>query len=85
MQYLTVNDQQLAYEMMADLGTGRREKITTTDFKENIRAFVPTAEIQAMRLVNISGTEENRIARSTAPQLRKWNSEFTLTRFSMNY
>lgn len=36
--------------MTADLGTGRRKKITTTDFKEDIRAFVPTAEIQATRL-----------------------------------
>ena len=65
--------------MMADLGTGRRERITTTDHKENIRAFVPTAEIQPTRLVNISGTEENRIARSTAIQLKGWNSEWTLT------
>ncbi len=83
MQYLTFDYQQLAYEMMADLGTGRREKITTTDFKENIRAFVPTAEIQATRLVNISGTEENRIARKTVSQLKEWNSECTLTCYSM--
>ena len=83
MQYLTFDYQQLAYEMMADLGTGRREKITTTDFKENIRAFVPTAEIQATRLVNISGTEENRIARKTFSQLKEWNSECTLTCYSM--
>ena len=69
--------------MMADLGTGRREKITTTDFKENIRAYVPTAEIQSTRLVNISGTEENRIARNTTSQLKEWNSECTLTRFSI--
>ena len=53
--------------MMADLGTGRREKIMTTDFKENIRAFVPTAEIQATRLANTRGTEENRIARKAGP------------------
>lgn len=84
MQCLTFNYQQLAYEMMADLGTGRREKITTTDFKENIRAFVPTAEIQATRLANISGTEENRIARKAAPRLQEWNSECTFTRFLMN-
>ena len=64
---------------MANLGSGRRERITTTDFKENIRAFVPTAEIQPTRLVNISGTEENRIARSAASQLNRWNSKWTLT------
>ena len=79
MQNLTPNQQQLAYEMMADLGTQRRERITTTDFKENIRAFVPTADIERTRLANVSGTEEHRIARSTAPQLKGWNSEWTLT------
>ena len=67
MQYLTFDYQQLAYEMMADHGTGRREKITTTDFKEDIRACVPTADIQATRLANISGVEENRIARKASP------------------
>lgn len=81
MQHLISDYQQLAYEMMADLGTGRREKITTTDFKENIRAFIPTADIQATRLANISGTKENQLARKAAPRLQAWNSECTLIYF----
>ena len=85
MQYLISDYQQLAYEMMADLGTGRRERITTTDFKENIRAFVPAAEIEDSRKANVTGTEENRIARKAAPQLQAWNSECTLTRFLINH
>ena len=81
MHYLIFDYQQLAYEMMADLGTGRRERISTADFKENIRAFVPAAEIEDSRKANVAGTEENRIARKAAPQLQAWNSECTLTHF----
>lgn len=60
---------------MEALGVRRREKITTTDFKENKSAFVSSEQIQSSRLVNQRGTAESKLARGAVKQLNAWNGE----------
>lgn len=58
------------------LGVRRREKITTTDFKENKAAFVSSDDLQSSRLINQQGTAESKRARAASKQISAWNGEW---------
>ena len=62
-------DTLVAMQMEA-LGLKRRDRLSTTDFKENTANYVSTVELESRRLVN-----NGRISKGEKTQLEGWNSK----------
>ncbi|BAE59386.1 unnamed protein product [Aspergillus oryzae RIB40] len=78
-QYLFVNMDQdkkerLSRLQMEDLGTARREHISTTDSRKVKKARLE--DIEATRLSNQPGTEAQRLAEQNRQQLTEWKNVF---------
>ena len=59
---------------MEALGLKRRDRLSTTDFKENTANYVSTVELESRRLVNNS-----RISKGEKTKLEGWNSKTVQT------
>ncbi|RJE24139.1 hypothetical protein PHISCL_03513 [Aspergillus sclerotialis] len=59
---------------MADLGTARREYISTADNKDYDR--IRLEDIEASRLSNIKGSEAQRLAQVNKEHLNKWSNMY---------
>lgn len=66
----------------ADLGTARREYISTSDIP-NKNHRVSQAQVEAQRASNIPGSESHRLAETNQSQLNAWNGMYYLP--SSNY
>ena len=66
-------DTLVAMQMEA-LGLKRRDRLSTTDFKENTANYVSTVELESRRLVNNS-----RISKGEKTKLEGWNSKTVQT------
>ncbi|KAL2002378.1 hypothetical protein VTN02DRAFT_85 [Thermoascus thermophilus] len=64
-------EERLKALQMADLGTARREYISTVD-KPNIFSHVRLEEIEASRLSNVKGSDAQRLAEKNKVQLNAW-------------
>ncbi|KAL2013861.1 hypothetical protein VTN00DRAFT_1386 [Thermoascus crustaceus] len=64
-------EERLKALQMADLGTARREYISTVD-KPNIFSHVRLEEIEASRLSNVKGSDAQRLAEKNRAQLNAW-------------
>ncbi|QSS63722.1 hypothetical protein I7I51_00781 [Histoplasma capsulatum] len=58
---------------MADLGTARREYISTVDLPNKYR-HVGLDQIEAIRATNIKGSKVQKIAQANRAQLNAWNN-----------
>ena len=64
---------------MEALGLSRRDYLSTRDFKENRGTFVPVADLESRRLVNMAS-----IGSGQKAKLDGWNSKTAYTNCSIN-
>ncbi|OJJ44739.1 hypothetical protein ASPZODRAFT_27376 [Penicilliopsis zonata CBS 506.65] len=63
---------------MADLGTARREHISTTETKQNLKSIgdVKLEDIEATRESNVAGSEAHRLAQANKSLLAAWSNVY---------
>lgn len=61
--------------LQADLGTARREYISTAD--NNRYSRVRLEDIEASRMSNIPGSEAQRLAQANKQKLNEWSSKLS--------
>lgn len=67
----------LIVAMQADLGTARREYISTVDAASKYRK-ITLDQVEAAREANKKGSNVHRIAEANKSQLSAWNSELLI-------
>lgn len=70
-------------QLKADLGTARREYISTVDLPNKYR-HVGLDQIEAIRATNIKGSKVQKIAQANRAQLNAWNSTYPVRRYSLS-
>lgn len=70
------------YRSQADLGTARREHVSTVDDAKNI-SHARLADIEATRKSNIPGTDAARLAKKDEARLSAWSSTCLIKQFPL--
>lgn len=70
-------------QIKADLGTARREYISTVDLPNKYR-HVGLDQIEAIRAANIKGSKVQKIAQANRAQLNAWNSTYPVRHYSLS-
>lgn len=58
--------------LQADLGTARREYISTREAKRHVASRLE--DIEASRMSNVAGSEAQRLAQNNKERLSQWSS-----------